>query len=159
MTQTGDLRSPRICIRLNRSDGMLQYTQQLDVLERPYPDLASLRTFSREDQRARVSDPQRPIKPSKPTKVWKSHVRLLAEQRLAEDEIEELLRELGVAMKYGDLEWIQLLTRQIDELANGINKMNVRKCVTEKPVDQRYRSGPSVLDLVRRLRSFEDEEW
>jgi hypothetical protein len=52
-------------------------------------------------QRARVGDSTRILKPSKPTKLWRSHVRLLAEQRLAEDEAEELVSELEVAMKEG----------------------------------------------------------
>jgi hypothetical protein len=162
MTQTRDPRSPWLYNRISRSDrsGSLSCSPPPYTLQFPYPDLPSLRTLSRPAQRARVGDLSRPLKPSKPSKLWQNHVRLLAEQRLAEDEAEELGTELGLAMRDGDLESITLLTRQMDELANGIYKMSVSKSKSPKKEqgDEEVRTGDSVLDFVRMLRSMEEEE-
>ena len=159
MKETSDARSPWIYDRVSRSNGQLRYSEQPQFLERPYPDQASLRTLSREDQRARVGDSDRPLKPSKPTRQWKSQVKLLAEQRLAEDETEELVFELNMAMKEGDLERISLLAKQLDELANGICKKKTEKAAKDEAEKlKQARTSNSVLDFVRRLRIVEEED-
>ena len=159
MKKTSDSRSPWIYDRVNRSNGVLRYSEQPQVLERPYPDQASLRTLSRKDQRARVGDSDRPLDPSKPTRLWKSQVRLLAEQRLAEDEAEELVLELNMAMEDGDLEQISLLTKQLDELANGICKKKTEKAAKDQTDKlKQARTHTSVLGFVRMLRSVEEED-
>ena len=116
------------------------------------PDIASLRNLSRDDQRARVGDSTRQIKNSKPAKLWRSHVRPLTEQRLADDEAEELVSELNIAMKEGDLEGIKFLTERVDGLANGICKMDVSK----ESAESYPRPSNSVVDFARRLRSVEE---
>jgi hypothetical protein len=147
------------------------------LLPRPYPAAPviallaqTLDSLSRPAQRARVGCSTRPIKPSKPAKLWRSHVRLLAEQRLADDEADEVVKELEQAMKEGDLEGIGLLMRQIDELANGICKQKLETSTLvsrekEEEEDKEERDAGaaprlpnSMVDFVRRLRSEEDGE-
>lgn len=180
-TQTADPRSPFIYGGTNRHRGSISPSSSpslfcpAHLLPRPYPALLSLPldSLSRLAQRARVGCSTRPLKPSKPAKLWRSHVRLLAEQRLADDEAEELVKELELAMKEGDLEGIDLLMRQIDELANGICKQKpetstlVRREKEEEEEEDKEkrdagREAPrppnSMVDFVRRLRSEEDGE-
>jgi hypothetical protein len=59
------------------------------------------------------------------------------------------------------LEGIGLLTRQIDELANGICKLSVSKSKSspKNEADRQIRTSDSVVDFVRRLRMEEEEEW
>ena len=76
--------------------------------------------------------------------------------------------ELQLAMKEGDLLQIGLLVRQIDELTNGICKVDVREDGVgrlRKGVEEggAVRMSDSVVDFVRRLRSGdegeEEEDW
>ena len=124
---TSDPRSPLVFDRIDRSNGLLQDSPETQVLDRPYPRLPSLRHLSRDDQRARVGDSDRPLKTSKPSRLWKSHVKMTAEERLAEDEAEELVSEMNEAMGVGDLELVDLLSKQLDEISNGIFKVGAEK--------------------------------
>jgi hypothetical protein len=54
---------------------------------------------------------------------------LKAHAAVAEGETEELVGELNVAMQDGDLALIELLARQIGEIANGICRESVEKKV------------------------------
>ena len=90
---------------------------------------------------------------------------MLAEQRLAEEEAEELIGELMVAMRDGDIALIELLAGQIGEIANGICKVGVEK-KTEKYqravlAEREVRASDSVLGFAMRLRgvSAEGKEW
>jgi hypothetical protein len=161
-TQTSDPRSSFVYDRTNRHSGHISPTSpsscSADFLQRPYPAaLPSLGSISRAAQRARVGSPAHRLKPSKPVKLWRSHVRLLAEQQLADDEAEELVKELEQATKDGDLEGIRLLMGQIDELANGICKRRLEKGkLVGKEQEQRgtreaARSVSPMVDFVRRL--------
>jgi hypothetical protein len=95
----------------------------------------------------------------------------LAERRLADDEADEVVKELEQAMKEGDLEGIGLLMRQIDELANGICKQKLEMSTLargekeeeeedkeERDVGEAPRPPNSMVDFVRRLRNEEDGE-
>jgi hypothetical protein len=97
--------------------------------------------------------------------LWRNRVGLLAEQRLAEGEAEELIGELIVAMRDGDLALIELLARQISEIANGICKVSVEKKAEKDQraalAEREVRANDSVLGFAVRLRGVraEGEEW
>ena len=97
--------------------------------------------------------------------LWRNRVGLLAEQRLAEEEAEELIGELIVAMRDGDLALIELLAGQIAEIANGRCKVGVEKKVEKDRqailAEREVRPSDSVLGFAMRLRGVraEGEEW
>jgi hypothetical protein len=165
MQQTTDPRSPWLYGRIDRRSYNISHVQSLTALQRPYPNRASLRTLSRLAQRARVGDSTRRLRLSKPTRLWRNRVGLLAEQRLAEEEAEELVDELIVAMRDSDLALVELLARQIGEIANGICKVSAEKAAEKDQravlAEREVRAIDSVLGFAMRLRGVraEGEEW
>jgi hypothetical protein len=163
--QTTDPRSSWLYSRTDRCSYDISHVQSLTALQLPYPNRASLRTLSRLAQRARVGDSTRRLQLSKPMQLWRNRVGLLAEQRLAEEEAEELIGELIVAMRDGDLALIELLAGQIAEIANGRCKVGVEKKVEKDRqailAEREVRPSDSVLGFAMRLRGVraEREEW
>jgi len=161
MQQTTDPRSPWLYGRTDRCSYHISHAQPLTALQRSYPNRASLRTLSRLAQRARVGDSTRRLRLSKPTRLWRNRVGLLAEQRLAEEEAEELVDELTIAMRDGDLALIELLAAQIGEIANVICKMSVEKKAEKDQravlVEKEAWASDSVLGFAMRLRGVRAE--
>jgi hypothetical protein len=165
MQQTTDPRSLWVYDRTDRRSYNISHVQSLTALQRPYPSLASLQTLSRLAQRARVGDSTRPLRLSKPTRLWRKRVGLLVEQRLAEEEARELIGELIGAMRDGDLALIELLAGQIGEITNGICKVSVEKKAERDQravlAEREVMASDSVLGFAMRLRGVraEGEEW
>lgn len=84
---------------------------------------------------------------------------------MAEEEAEELVDELIVAMREGDLALVELLARQIGEIANRICKVSAEKAAEKDQravlAEREVRAIDSVLGFAMRLRGVraEGEEW